>query len=66
SEAQHHLSLPRNSLKAVAGLVGFKSVDAFSRAFERRFGIRPSDYRQRFHPLSGQNRKRTARLLAAA
>jgi transcriptional regulator GlxA family with amidase domain len=66
TEAQHHLSLPRNSLKAVAGLVGFKSVDAFSRAFERRFGIRPSDYRRRFHSLSGQNRKRAAKLLAAA
>ena len=66
TEARHQLSIPRNSLKGVAELVGFKSVDAFSRAFERRFGVRPSDYRQRFHALTRQDRKRTARLLAAA
>jgi transcriptional regulator GlxA family with amidase domain len=66
TEARHQLSIPRNSLKAVAELVGFKSVDAFSRAFERRFGIRPNDYRQRFHALTRQDRKRTARQLVAA
>jgi transcriptional regulator GlxA family with amidase domain len=66
TEARHHLSLPRNSLKTVAALAGFKSVDSFSRAFERRFGVRPNNYRRRFHTLTGQNRKRTARLLAAA
>jgi transcriptional regulator GlxA family with amidase domain len=65
-EARHELSIPRNSLKAVAASVGFKSVDAFSRAFERRFGVRPSHYRQRFHPSTPQNRRRTPRLLAAA
>lgn len=65
TEARHQLSVPRNSLKAVAALVGFKSVDAFSRAFERRFGVRPSIYRSRFHPLTLQNRKRTAQQLVA-
>jgi transcriptional regulator GlxA family with amidase domain len=66
TEARHHLSLPRNSLKTVAALVGFKSVDSFSRAFERRFGVRPNNYRRRFHPSARQNRKRIARLPAAA
>jgi len=28
--------------------VGFKSADAFRRAFERRLEINPSDYRRRF------------------
>jgi transcriptional regulator GlxA family with amidase domain len=66
TEARHHLSLPRNSLKTVAALVGFKSVDSFSRAFERRFGVRPNNYRRRFHPSARQNRKRIATLPAAA
>ena len=66
TEARHHLSLPRNSLKTVAALVGFNSVDSFSRAFERRFGVRPNNYRRRFHPSARQNRKRIARLPAAA
>jgi transcriptional regulator GlxA family with amidase domain len=66
TEARHHLSNPRNSLKAVAQSVGFRSVDAFSRAFERRFGVRPSDYRQRFHPSTRPNGKRITRYLVAA
>jgi AraC-like DNA-binding protein len=28
--------------------VGFKSADAFRRAFERRLELNPSDYRRRF------------------
>jgi transcriptional regulator GlxA family with amidase domain len=51
-EARNYLLVPRNSLKAVAALVGFKSVDAFSRAFARRFRIRPDTYRRRFQPLA--------------
>jgi transcriptional regulator GlxA family with amidase domain len=66
TEARQHLSNPRNSLKGIAASVGFKSVDAFSRAFERRFGIRPSDRRQRFEPLTRQNGKHGRRQLASA
>ena len=66
TQAQQHLSNPRNSLKGVAASVGFKSVDAFSRAFERRFGIRPSDCRQRFEPLTRQNGKHARKQLATA
>jgi transcriptional regulator GlxA family with amidase domain len=65
TEARHELAIPRASLKGVAASVGFKSVDAFSRAFERRFGIRPTDYRHRFHSLARQNRKRSAPQLIA-
>jgi transcriptional regulator GlxA family with amidase domain len=28
--------------------VGFRSADAFRRAFEKQFGINPSEYRARF------------------
>ena len=51
TEARHRLSAPRNSLESVGSSVGFHSVDAFSRAFERRFGMRPHSYRRRFYPL---------------
>jgi transcriptional regulator GlxA family with amidase domain len=66
TQARQHLSNPRNSLKGVAASVGFKSVDAFSRAFERRFGIRPSDCRQHFQPLTRRNGKPPVRHLATA
>lgn len=33
---------------SMAASVGFKSGDAFSRAFERRFGVKPSSYRKHF------------------
>jgi transcriptional regulator GlxA family with amidase domain len=36
------------TIEAVAASVGFKSADAFRRAFERRFGVAPSSYRGRF------------------
>jgi transcriptional regulator GlxA family with amidase domain len=37
-------------LERIAHASGFGSVDGFRRAFERRFGLCPSDYRQRFGP----------------
>jgi transcriptional regulator GlxA family with amidase domain len=36
------------SIEALAAAVGYRSADAFRRAFERRFGLSPSDYRGRF------------------
>jgi transcriptional regulator GlxA family with amidase domain len=45
AEAQRRLEIPRNSIEAVASSVGFRSADAFSRAFERELGCRPSAYR---------------------
>ena len=47
-EAKRHLRLPRNSIESVARNVGYQSTDSFRRAFERRLGISPSDYRRRF------------------
>ena len=47
-EARRRLSVGDNSVENVGTSVGFKSSDAFRRAFERRLGVNPSDYRQRF------------------
>jgi transcriptional regulator GlxA family with amidase domain len=48
SEARRRLLVPRNTVENVASSVGFKSTDAFRRAFERRLGITPSAFRSRF------------------
>jgi transcriptional regulator GlxA family with amidase domain len=45
AEAQKRLLVPRNSIESVAGSLGFRSADVFSRAFEREVGCRPSSYR---------------------
>ena len=47
-EARRRLSIGDNAVEQVGTSVGFKSADAFRRAFERRLGINPSDYRERF------------------
>ena len=48
-EARRRLLLPRYSVASAASSVGFRSSDAFRRAFERRFGVGPREFRQRFH-----------------
>ena len=47
-EARQRLSLANQAIESVARSVGFKSPDAFRRAFERRFGVNPTSYRKRF------------------
>jgi transcriptional regulator GlxA family with amidase domain len=47
-EARRWLSTGDNSIENVGLSVGFKSADAFRRAFERRQQINPRDYRRRF------------------
>ena len=49
-EARRHLMMPRTTIKSVAASVGFKSADAFRRAFERQLGVAPSDFRTLFNP----------------
>jgi len=44
-EAQRRLRAPKASIKTVAALVGFKSTEAFRRAFERELGVTPSSFR---------------------
>ncbi len=47
NEAQRRLRVRRTSIESVGASVGFKSADAFSRAFERHVGCRPGAYRAR-------------------
>lgn len=70
-EAKCRLRLSRNRVEDVARDVGFKSADSFRRAFERRLGVSPSDYRRRFNaatktPLSGRGRRELDKLSQAA
>ncbi|HYC62393.1 MAG TPA: DJ-1/PfpI family protein [Thermoanaerobaculia bacterium] len=48
AEAQKRLSTRSVTIEGVAASVGFRSADAFRRAFERRFGISPTTYRRQF------------------
>jgi transcriptional regulator GlxA family with amidase domain len=48
SEARRMLGQDQASIQRVAAAVGFASADVFRRAFERRFGLSPSEYRERF------------------
>jgi transcriptional regulator GlxA family with amidase domain len=63
-DACHRLSGRDNSVEDVGVSVGFKSADAFRRAFERRLGLNPSEYRQRVAiglkciPRSAQRRQK--------
>ena len=47
-EARRRLVSAKRSIEATAASVGFRSAVSFRRAFERRFGIPPSVYRNRF------------------
>ena len=47
-EARLRLATGREGVARIAHAVGFQSDDAFRRAFERRFGVAPTAYRNRF------------------
>jgi transcriptional regulator GlxA family with amidase domain len=47
-ESRTRLCETRCNIDQLAGSVGFASDDAFRTAFERRFGVSPSQYRVRF------------------
>lgn len=48
SEACNRLASRRASVERVANSVGFVTADGFRRAFERRYGVSPRQYRRRF------------------
>ena len=48
--ARDHLTTSTATVGRIASAVGFRSDDAFRRAFDRRFGLSPTDFRRRFTP----------------
>jgi transcriptional regulator GlxA family with amidase domain len=46
--AAESLSATNISIDRAAAQVGYRSADVFRRAFERRFGVSPGEYRRRF------------------
>jgi len=44
NEGRRRLSKRQKTLRTIAASVGFSSPDSFHRAFERKFGFRPSSY----------------------
>lgn len=53
-DARRRLTERTQTIESVAAAVGFKSDDAFRRAFQRRFGVKPSSYRSRFNARRGR------------
>jgi transcriptional regulator GlxA family with amidase domain len=48
AEATRRLTDTDAPVERIAFSIGFRSADAFARAFRRQFRITPSDYRDRF------------------
>jgi transcriptional regulator GlxA family with amidase domain len=48
-EARRRLTEGKQTIESIATSVGFRSDDAFRRAFQRRFGVKPSVYRTVFN-----------------
>ncbi|HMM67452.1 MAG TPA: GlxA family transcriptional regulator [Dokdonella sp.] len=48
AEARRRLALPRSNVDRIATSIGFRSAHALRRAFEKRFGLTPRAYRDRF------------------
>jgi transcriptional regulator GlxA family with amidase domain len=65
-EARRRLIERRQTIESVATSVGFHSDDSFRRAFERRFGVKPSSYRKGFNlrPDNHAARSRPRQVLA--
>ncbi len=59
-EARRRLAAANLSIDVIAASVGFRSADAFRRAFRHRFRVTPGKYRRRFGLADDQPRQRAA------
>lgn len=55
-EASQRLLADNAPIEQVAEAVGFRSADVFRRAFERRFGVAPAQFRARFSTYASPSR----------
>lgn len=62
-EARRRLLEPGATVELTAMSLGFRGADVFRRAFEQRFGINPSAYRERFRPTSSRRTAATSRFI---
>src|SRR5437588_11245007 len=60
-DARRRLTERTQTIESVAASVGFNSDDAFRRAFQRRFGVKPSSYRSRFEARATSSMEAPAR-----
>lgn len=58
--ARQRLVSPGRNIDSIAVSLGFSSADVFRRAFERRYGVTPSHYRERFGLSARPNLRETA------
>jgi AraC family transcriptional activator of mtrCDE len=49
--ARHRLASSAESIDQIAAEVGYQSLAAFSRAFLRKYGVRPGGHRHGVHPV---------------
>jgi transcriptional regulator GlxA family with amidase domain len=56
-DARRRLLEPGATVDLVSSSVGFASPDVFRRAFEQRFGLNPSVYRERFRAVRGRRQR---------
>ncbi len=60
AEASRRLAERRMPIDSIARSLGYASADVFRRAFERRFGVAPREWRQRFAPAAKRTPARSA------
>ena len=65
AEARRRLLMSHYSVASVGSSVGYKNPDAFRRAFERRFGLTPVGFRNRFELCATRVRSAPARARAS-
>ncbi len=47
-KACHYIALTQKNIEDIAYTVGYQDVSSFRKAFQREYGLSPSEYRHRF------------------
>ncbi len=54
-QACHHIYMDQNSIHAIAGLVGYKTLSSFNRQFQQCMHMSPSEWKKACLDISNQN-----------